>query len=85
MPDRDLKELRRTSDDLMASLEELKDLEARKREHEISTPRFHRLAEDVEDQARRVFELAAYETDVGEDAGPPKGITTDDVQRDRRA
>lgn len=83
MADRNEHELRDTSDDLMASLNELKDLEAQKREQDISTPRFHRLADVVEEQARKVFDIASTETAIGEKTGPTTDHSIDEVEPSR--
>jgi hypothetical protein len=72
--------VRDDSDDLMDALGELKAMEGRKREHDYSTPEFHQLADEVEDQAKHVFDLAIQErvdsdpvsrADVSVDETPP--------------
>jgi hypothetical protein len=80
------RQVRDDSDTLMRSLTELKNLEARKRDEEISTPRFHEMAEQVEQQARKVFEVASIETVHGDRTGEPTGLSIEDVPpRDERA
>lgn len=73
------RQLREDSDQLMSSLRELKDLEADKRDEEISTPRFHELAERVEQQARKVFDVATMELAHGERTGRPTGHSIDEI------
>lgn len=71
--------VRDDSDELLHALEELKLMERQKRTEDISTPPFHRLAEEVEDQARRVFELAAEEN-VDGDRAPTTDVSTNEVR-----
>jgi hypothetical protein len=57
---------RRVSDDsdrLLRDLEEVRALERAKRQHDISTPTFHELAEKITDKAHEVFR-AAYREEV---------------------
>ena len=71
--------VRDDSDELLRALEEMKRTEKAKRGEDISTPRFHELAEEVEDRARHVFELAAEETVDGNRA-PTTDVSTDEVR-----
>jgi len=73
------RQLRDDSDTLMRSLTELKNLEAKKRDEQISTPRFHEMAEEVEQQARKVFEVASIESVHGERTGEPTGLSIEDL------
>jgi hypothetical protein len=61
--------VREDSDELLDAVDELKRLERSKRSRNISTPRFHDVADRVEDQARQVFHIAARETIDGDKAG----------------
>ena len=63
----------------MHALGELKRIEREKRDQDISTPRFHDLAEAVEDQARRVFRVASQETIDGNRA-PTTDVSTNEVR-----
>ena len=58
------KRLRVDSDALLQGLQEMKSMEKRKRQEEISTPRFHELADDIERQARKVYDLALGEAEL---------------------
>jgi hypothetical protein len=58
MAERKQRQLRDVSDRLLDALQDIRDLEEKKRTKEISTPAFHRLTDDVADASRRVFELA---------------------------
>jgi divalent metal cation (Fe/Co/Zn/Cd) transporter len=49
---------------LLAESDAVKHLELEKRTRNISTPEFHRLAEEIEDRARKVFRLAEAEEQV---------------------
>jgi hypothetical protein len=73
------RQVRDDSDELIDALDEMKRMEKAKRDEDISTPPFHRLAEDVEDQARHVFSLAAAETVDGNHA-PTTGVSTNEVR-----
>jgi hypothetical protein len=72
-------QVRTDSDRLLGALDELKRMERRKRDEEFSTPEFHELADDVEDQAREVFRIASVEAADGEDA-PKSSASINDVQ-----
>jgi hypothetical protein len=50
--------IRDDSDHLLEALQDLKHAEAEKRTADISTPKFHDLAEEVEQKAKDLFELA---------------------------
>ena len=64
-------QVRSDSDDLLRALDELKQLESEKRAADSSTPRFHELADRVEEQARMVMEIAGQQERGGNEAGPP--------------
>jgi hypothetical protein len=64
----DKRRIRDDSDELVRALDDLKATERAKREQDISTPRFHALADDVADKAHRVFEIAKAEKVDGERA-----------------
>ena len=71
-----------TSNKLLGAVRKVRDTEQRKRQHPISTPVFHELAEEVNRASQEVFRLARVEDRLGDEA--PRGSQTiDDV--DRRA
>jgi hypothetical protein len=55
---------------LMDTLTEMKRLEAEKRGSERSTPEFHHLADEVEEKAHEVLELARYQERAGDEDSP---------------
>ena len=58
-------ELHDGSDELMAALDEIRDLERRKRMHPTSSADFRQLAIQVEAQSRSIFHLAIGPADRG--------------------
>jgi hypothetical protein len=60
---RDEMRLSEDSDQLLRDLADVKALEKQKRQHDISTPSFHELAEQITDKAHQVFR-AAYREEV---------------------
>lgn len=58
--------VREDSDELLAAVDRLRHVEAEKREVPFSSPEFHQRAREVENQARRVFQLATKEEIHGE-------------------
>lgn len=58
--------LRQDSDELLDAVDELRRMERAKRTHDISSPEFHALADRIESQARRVFDVAAHENEEGD-------------------
>jgi hypothetical protein len=61
----DERRLRSESDQLLEALDDMRRAERAKRTEDISTPEFHRLADDVEVKARHVWEVAARENEDG--------------------
>jgi hypothetical protein len=74
--------LARHSDRLLEAVDRVRTLEVEKRTEVVSTPEFHRLADAVERESRRVFSLAEEEEELGDrpDAG---GFTIDEVAESR--
>lgn len=79
-----------TSDDLLTRIRELRKLEERKRRTGISSAEFHRLADEVEQRSREIWQLAEQEaslasgeSETGERTGAPTDRTLDavDVRR----
>ncbi len=61
-------QVRWDSDHLLAEVRRLRELEERKRREPISSPEFHRLAEQVEERARAVWKTADHERAAGDSA-----------------
>jgi hypothetical protein len=72
------------SDELLDALHRLKDTEQRKRQEEISSESFHRLANEVDAISHEVFSIARDQRDIGERA-PSDGDTIEDVAQDERS
>lgn len=51
-----------SSDKVLKSVAESKDLERRKRREKVLTPGYHELADEVEARSREIFRAAAEET-----------------------
>lgn len=77
--DRRIAHLSRESDKLLTAIHDLHDMESEKRTVDISTPRFHELADRILDTSRDVFRHAGEEADVDDD------IATTDVTIDQVA
>jgi hypothetical protein len=68
------------SNQLLDALRHLRDSEKRKRDEPISTPEFHKLADDVERTSRRIFSLAREQEQLGDES--PRGEETiNDIDR----
>jgi hypothetical protein len=78
------RELTGQSARILDAIDELRDIEVEKRKKPISTPEFHRLAEEVTHKSRDVFRIAVDEELTGDQA--PRGEEAiDDLDRERRA
>jgi hypothetical protein len=77
------RQVRDVSDGLLKKLRELKDLEAYKRRLDIGSREFDRLAGEIADKSREIFDLAHAEKAAGDRIDEPKGIAIEDVQLDR--
>jgi len=55
------------SNQLLDALRHLRDTEKRKRDEPISTPEFHKLADDVDRTSRRIFSLAREQEQLGDE------------------
>jgi hypothetical protein len=71
--------IRRDSDALLATVDEIRQLEQAKRTHRMSAPEFHDAAERITQKSRRVFEIAGDEEETGNDLSETKPETTNDV------
>jgi hypothetical protein len=76
-------QIRRTSDRLLDAVDDLKAAERRKRSKPMSTPAFHRLAEEVRVKADEVWRTAAEEEAGGERLTGPQRESIED-ERPRR-
>jgi hypothetical protein len=74
------REVSEESRQLLAALEEIRETEAEKRRQPISSPRFHELADRVEEKAREVFRLSERQRRAGE-AAPRSDTSIDDILR----
>jgi uncharacterized protein with von Willebrand factor type A (vWA) domain len=61
------KRLSATSRKFLESIDELRDLEERKRNELISTPAFHELAEKIKEKSREVFRVTAVQESLGDE------------------
>ena len=77
---RQVRQLRVDSDALIDGLDKMKRLEQQKRQEDVSTPAFHRLAGAVERQARHVHELAVGEA-IDDDAVETTDVTLGETPR----
>ena len=70
-------ELRDTSNQLLTAVDRLRALENQKREEPISSPRFHKLADEIAGEARKVFRVAEFEERQGDEM-PTQDATIED-------
>lgn len=66
------------SNRLLEAVDELRELERRKRRETISTPSFHHLADDVKAKSHEIFRMADAQELVG-DMVPTQKVSIDDV------
>ena len=65
---------------LLEALRRMRDTEKRKRQEPISTPKFHKLADEVNRASNEVFRLAREEERLGDES--PRGTDSiDDIER----
>jgi hypothetical protein len=67
------------SDRLLEAVGEIRGLEEKKREVEMSTPPFHELADRIAERARDVFGYAADERDTGDELSDRQDRSIEDV------
>lgn len=72
------RELTRHSNEMLAAIDDLHGMESERRRLPISTPGFHRLADDITARSREVFRMARDEADEV-DAIPTGTETIDDI------
>jgi hypothetical protein len=77
--------LEHDSDQLLAAVDEIRSLESRKRQVQMSSPEFHRAAEEIERKARAVFGIARAQREVGEALSERQGESIDDVAAEEDA
>jgi hypothetical protein len=69
---------------ILDAIEDLHDMEREKRTRPISTPGFHRLAEEITEKSREVFRIAAEQERTGDES--PRGEETiEDIDRARQS
>ena len=83
MAEQELRRVRDDSDQLLKKLNELKDLEQRKRRLEVSTPAFHDAANKVADVSSEIFRIGHDEQAAGDRIERRQGVNTEDVQPGR--
>jgi hypothetical protein len=72
-------DLANRSDKMLDAIDDLRSLEAAKREETISTEPFHRLAEAVTEKSRDIFQMAYRQESVG-DATETTNVSIRDVE-----
>jgi hypothetical protein len=75
-------ELRATSDVLLAAIDELRDLEERKRAVAPDDPEFAALATRVDDLARTIYEQSGRQRQLAEGPMPPEVAATPLAEQD---
>ena len=78
------RDLGRRSDKMLEAIDDLHGLESQKRDEVISTPPFHRLAEEITRKSREIFHMAYRQESVG-DATPTSDESIRDIDEDRGA
>jgi hypothetical protein len=71
-------QVRRASDRLLHAVDDLKAAERKKRSERMSTPAFHRLADEVRVKADKVWRAAVDEEDAGDRLTEAQAETTED-------
>lgn len=66
MPEQKKTELASRSDELLETIQRLKDTEQRKRQEPISSESFHRLANEVDALSHEVFAIARDQRNIGD-------------------
>ena len=74
----------RDSERLLEAVGEIRGLEEEKREVEMSTPRFHDLADRIAERARDVFGYATDERDRGDELSERQDRSIEDVAANER-
>jgi hypothetical protein len=62
------RKLRDRSAEILEAIDDLHQMETEKRRQPISTPQFHRLAEDITRKSRDVFRIAIDQEEIGDEA-----------------
>ena len=63
-------DLNRLSNRLLSAVDDVQQLERRKRATARSTPEFHELADEIEHKTRKVFSVAVEQRELGEEDSP---------------
>lgn len=72
------------SDEILRALEELRRMEAARRQRPISTPEFHQLAEAITAKSRDIFRIARDQEAIGDEL-PMGNVSLDEPNRSDRA
>lgn len=75
--------IRNDSDELLGAIDDIRRLEREKREVRMSSPEFHRRANEIEHVARTVFGFAQSEREHGEDLSQTQEETIEDEADDQ--
>lgn len=70
------------SNRLLHAVEELRELEQRKRRETISTPPFHHLADDVKAKSREIFRIADDQEALGDRIPTQSDLSIDALDED---
>jgi hypothetical protein len=67
------------SDRLLAALDEIRTMEAQKRDEHISTAEFHALAERIHDKSREIFQITGDQERLGDET-PTSDESINDIE-----
>jgi hypothetical protein len=81
--DHEKRALANRSNRLLDALRHMRETENRKRQEPISTPEFHKLANEVDRASREVFRLAREQDEIGEEIPTGKDTIEGVDQRSR--
>jgi hypothetical protein len=70
------------SERLLAAADELRKIEMEKRQAGLSSPKFHELAEVVEQKSRAVFRIATRQRQDGDRLSGPRDTTIAEIDRE---
>ena len=69
------------SDRLLAALEEIRAMEARKRSEHISNDEFNALAEQIHEKSREIFQITGEQEAIGQSI-PPSNESIEDLDEE---
>jgi hypothetical protein len=76
-----VRDLAATSSEILENVEKLKSLEVRRREANISTPRFHEVTDEIEATSKAIWAEAYRERTLAKDIDTTD-VTIEDVNRE---